>query len=177
MVKVIMGVKGSGKTKLLIELVEKALEESQGDVVVIEKERSLTYDIPHQARLIVAANYDFGSTEFMKGFISAMHASNYDLVHDQGHAEGFTDDVLGQVVIGGAQAPGGDDEVGPVPGGLHSLPQPGGVVPHHALPIDADAQAPQCGAQLPGVGIHDVPQQELRAHAEDLCLPLFSFHA
>ncbi len=81
MVKVIMGVKGSGKTKLLIEMVEKALEESQGDVVVIEKERSLTYDIPHQARLIVAANYDFGSTEFMKGFISAMHASNYDITH------------------------------------------------------------------------------------------------
>ena len=81
MVKVIMGVKGSGKTKLLIELVEKALEESQGDVVVIEKERSLNYDIPHQARLIVAANYDFGSTEFMKGFISAMHASNYDITH------------------------------------------------------------------------------------------------
>ena len=81
MVKVIMGVKGSGKTKLLIELVEKALEESRGDVVVIEKERSLTYDIPHQARLIVAANYDFGSTEFMKGFISAMHASNYDITH------------------------------------------------------------------------------------------------
>ena len=81
MVKVIMGVKGSGKTKLLIELVEKALETSRGDVVVIEKEQSLTYDIPHQARLIVAGNYDFGSTEFMKGFISAMHASNYDITH------------------------------------------------------------------------------------------------
>ena len=81
MVKVIMGVKGSGKTKLLIELVEKALETSRGDVVVIEKEQSLTYDIPHQARLIVASNYDFGSTEFMKGFISAMHASNYDITH------------------------------------------------------------------------------------------------
>ena len=81
MVKVIMGVKGSGKTKLLIELVEKALEASRGDVVVIEKEQSLTYDIPHQARLIVAGNYDFGSTEFMKGFISAMHASNYDITH------------------------------------------------------------------------------------------------
>ncbi len=81
MVKVIMGVKGSGKTKLLIEMVEKALAESRGDVVVLEKERSLTYDIPHQARLIVASNYDFGSTEFMKGFISAMHASNYDITH------------------------------------------------------------------------------------------------
>ena len=81
MVKVIMGVKGSGKTKLLIEMVEKALEEARGDVVVIEKEQSLIYDIPHQARLIVASNYDFGSTEFMKGFISAMHASNYDITH------------------------------------------------------------------------------------------------
>ena len=81
MVKVIMGVKGSGKTKLLIELVEKALEESQGDVVVIEKERSLTYDIPHQARLIVASDYDFGSTEYMKGFLSALHACNYDICH------------------------------------------------------------------------------------------------
>ena len=93
------------------------------------------------------------------------------------HAENFADDVLGQVVVGGAQAPGGDDEVGPVPGRLHGLPQPGGVVPHHALPIDADAQAPEGGAQLFRVGVHDVPQQELRAHAEDLCLPLFSFHA
>ncbi len=81
MVKVIMGVKGSGKTKLLIEMVENALKESQGDVTVIEKESSLTYDIPHQARLIVANNYDFGSTEFLKGFISAMHASNYDITH------------------------------------------------------------------------------------------------
>ncbi len=81
MVKVIMGVKGSGKTKLLIDLVRKALSEEAGDVVVIEKERSLTYDIPYQARLIVAADYDFGSAEFIKGFISAIHAGNYDISH------------------------------------------------------------------------------------------------
>ncbi len=81
MIKVIMGVKGSGKTKLLIDLVQKALDEEQGDVVVIEKDRSLTYDIPHQARLIVASDYDFGSTEYMKGFLSALHACNYDICH------------------------------------------------------------------------------------------------
>lgn len=81
MVKVIMGVKGSGKTKLLIELVQQALREEQGDVVVMEQERSLTYDIPYQARLIVAKDYDFGPAEFMKGFISAMHAGNYDITH------------------------------------------------------------------------------------------------
>jgi hypothetical protein len=49
--------------------------------VVIEKERSLTYDIPYKARLIVAADYDFGSAEFFKGFISAIHAGNYDISH------------------------------------------------------------------------------------------------
>lgn len=79
MIKVIMGVKGSGKTKLLIDMVQKALDEEQGDVIVIEKEQSLTYDIPHQARLIVAADYFFGSTEYMKGFLSGLHASNYDI--------------------------------------------------------------------------------------------------
>lgn len=81
MVKVIMGVKGSGKTKLLIDLVRKALDEETGDVVVIEKERSLTYDIPYKARLIVAADYDFGPADFIKGFISAIHAGNYDISH------------------------------------------------------------------------------------------------
>ena len=81
MVKVIMGVKGSGKTKLLIDLVQKALDEEKGDVVVIEKDRSLTYDIPHQARLIVASDYNFGATEYMKGFLSALHACNYDICH------------------------------------------------------------------------------------------------
>ena len=98
-------------------------------------------------------------------------------VHDQRHAENFADHVLGQVVVGGAKAPGGDDEVGPVPGDLHRLAQPVGIVPHHALPIDADAQAPQGSAQLPGVGVHDVPQKELRAHAEYFRFPVFSFHA
>jgi hypothetical protein len=81
MVKVIMGVKGSGKTKQLIELVRKALNEETGDVVVIEKERSLTYDIPYKARLIFATDYSFGSADFMKGFISAIHAGNYDTTH------------------------------------------------------------------------------------------------
>ena len=57
LVKIIMGLKGSGKTKKLVELVREAVATANGDVVVIEKDRSLTYDIPHQARLIVASDY------------------------------------------------------------------------------------------------------------------------
>ena len=81
MVKIIMGLKGSGKTKELVGLVCKAVSEGNGDVVVIEKERKLTYDIPYQARRIEASSYAIGTFEFLKGFISGVHAGNYDITH------------------------------------------------------------------------------------------------
>lgn len=81
MVKLIMGLKGSGKTKMLVDLVRSTLEQGKGDVVVIEKERKLTYDIPYQARLIDAGAYDIGTYEFLKGLICGIHAGNYDIEH------------------------------------------------------------------------------------------------
>lgn len=79
MVKVIMGLKGSGKTKKLLELVGKAVSDEHGDVVCIEKDKNLTYDVPYQARLIHASDYEIGTFEFMKGFISGLCAGNYDI--------------------------------------------------------------------------------------------------
>ena len=81
MVNIILGLKGSGKTKKLVDLVREAVNEETGDVVVIEKERKLTFDIPYQARLIDAGNYDIGSYEFLKGIICGVHAGNYDITH------------------------------------------------------------------------------------------------
>lgn len=81
MVKIIMGLKGSGKTKKLVELVREAVSVGNGDVVCIEKDRKLTYDIPYQARLIDAGAYNIGSYEFLKGFVSGLHAGNYDITH------------------------------------------------------------------------------------------------
>ena len=81
MVSILMGLKGSGKTKRLVDMVRDALKEETGDVVVIEKERKLTYDIPYQARLIDAGSYDIGSFEFLKGLICGVHAGNYDITH------------------------------------------------------------------------------------------------
>ena len=76
-----MGLKGSGKTKQLIELVQKAVEEESGDVVCIEKGAKLTYDIPYKVRLIEASQYDFDGYVFLKGFISGLHSANYDITH------------------------------------------------------------------------------------------------
>ena len=81
MLSLIMGLKGSGKTKRLVDMVRAAVAEESGDVVVIEKERKLTFDIPYQARLIDAGDYDIGSYEFLKGIICGVHAGNYDITH------------------------------------------------------------------------------------------------
>ena len=81
MVSILMGLKGSGKTKRLVDMVREAVKEETGDVVCIEKERKLTYDIPYQARLIEAGAYDIGSYEFLKGLICGVHAGNYDITH------------------------------------------------------------------------------------------------
>ena len=81
MVKLIMGLKGSGKTKNLIEMIRIAEEEEPGDVVCIEKGEKLRYDIPYKIRLVEASQYDFDGYDFLKGFISGIYSANYDITH------------------------------------------------------------------------------------------------
>ncbi|NLA87253.1 MAG: hypothetical protein GX847_08245 [Clostridiales bacterium] len=81
MVKIIMGLKGSGKTKQLIELVNTAVKEEDGEVICVEKGQKLRYEIPRSVRLIEASDYSFSSYEFLKGFISGLYAANYDITH------------------------------------------------------------------------------------------------
>ena len=93
MVKLIMGLKGSGKTKQLLGLVHKAVEEEHGDIVFIETGGKLIYDIPHKVRLIEASQYDFDGYEFLKGFLSGLHSANYDITHI------FLDSVLKIIAV------------------------------------------------------------------------------
>lgn len=81
MVCLILGLKGSGKTKSLVERVKHAVEQESGSVVCIEKDKNLTYDIPYTVRLVHASDYKFSSIDFFKGFISGLHAANYDISH------------------------------------------------------------------------------------------------
>ncbi|MBR7146763.1 MAG: ATP-binding protein [Oscillospiraceae bacterium] len=81
MVRLIMGEKGTGKTKQLIELINDAAAHSAGSVVCIEAKSALTYDVKHQARLISADEYDVSSYESLRGFISGLYAGNYDISH------------------------------------------------------------------------------------------------
>lgn len=79
MITLIMGKKGSGKTKRLIDMCNAATAESKGSVVFIEKDTTLTYDISRQARLAVAEDYGITGYDAFYGFIAGMCASNYDI--------------------------------------------------------------------------------------------------
>lgn len=79
MVTLLVGKKGSGKTKKLIEHANEAVKNSNGNVVVIEKGLKLTYDISHQARLIDTEAYGILGADALFGFISGICAGNYDV--------------------------------------------------------------------------------------------------
>ena len=81
MVRLIMGVKGSGKTKRLIELINNSAKDEPGNVVCIEANRNLTYDIHYHIRLIDAQEYKLNSYDLLRGFISGLYAGNYDMSH------------------------------------------------------------------------------------------------
>ena len=81
MVKVIMGLKGSGKTKKLVDLVQQAAQSEKGAVVCIEKKKNLSTEIPHSVRLIRAQEYGIFGVDMFKGYIAGLYSGNYDITH------------------------------------------------------------------------------------------------
>ena len=79
MLKLIIGVKGTGKTKTLINMVNTALESSKGDVVCIEKGVKLRYDVKYQARLVNTEDFFICDAQSLYGFIAGIFASNHDV--------------------------------------------------------------------------------------------------
>ena len=81
MIHVIMGLKGSGKTKKLIEAINEAVASAHGDVVCIEYGKKLTYDVTYKVRLVDSQEYGISSPEMLKGFLSGLHAGNFDITN------------------------------------------------------------------------------------------------
>ncbi len=79
MIKLIIGGKGSGKTKTLIDLVNNAAVTTKGSVVCIEKGDKLNLDIIHKARLIDTDYYAIRDADALYGFIAGILASNSDI--------------------------------------------------------------------------------------------------
>ena len=81
MIQVIMGLKGSGKTKKLIDSINQAVASAQGDVVCIEYGKKLTYDVNYRVRLVDSQEYGISNLDMLKGFLSGLHAGNFDITN------------------------------------------------------------------------------------------------
>ena len=81
MIHVIMGLKGSGKTKKLIDSINNAVASANGDVVCIEYGKKLTYDVTYKVRLVDSKEYGISSPEMLKGFLCGLHAGNFDITN------------------------------------------------------------------------------------------------
>ena len=81
MINVIMGLKGSGKTKKLIDSINGALDQATGDVVCIEYGKKLTYDVNYRVRLVDSKEYCISNSDMLKGFLSGLHAGNFDITN------------------------------------------------------------------------------------------------
>ncbi|MFR3225481.1 MAG: hypothetical protein ACLTWO_07710 [Blautia massiliensis (ex Durand et al. 2017)] len=88
MLKLIVGTKGAGKTKTMIEMIDKATKTTSGNIVVIEKCMKLTTEINHAARLVDVDEYGVAGADMLYGFVAGVLAGNYDIT------ELFIDGIL-----------------------------------------------------------------------------------
>ncbi len=86
MIKIIIGRKGSGKTKMLVDMVNEATKTSLGNVVCIEKGDTLTYSVTHKARLIDADAYNISGYGEYYGMVAGIKSGNHDVTHIFGDA-------------------------------------------------------------------------------------------
>ena len=81
MIHLIMGLKGSGKTKKMRDSIDAALASASGDVVCIEYGKALTYELNYRVRLVDSKEYGIRNSDMLKGFLSGLHAGNFDITN------------------------------------------------------------------------------------------------
>ena len=79
MLKLIVGLKGSGKTKTIVEMANAKLAETKGAVVFIEKGTKLIHEVKHQAKLLDTDEYLINNAAKLYGFVAGNYGSNFDV--------------------------------------------------------------------------------------------------
>ena len=79
MVKLLVGGKGSGKTKRLIECVNTALSTSNGHVICVEKADLLRYQLSYKVRLVATDAYAISGYDAFYGLLCGICAGDHDI--------------------------------------------------------------------------------------------------
>ena len=79
MVQLIVGEKGKGKTKVLLDKVNTEVKEARGTLVYLDKSRKHMYELNNKVRLIDMSDYDIQNSSEFLGFLSGVVSQDNDL--------------------------------------------------------------------------------------------------
>ncbi|MBQ2662783.1 MAG: twitching motility protein PilT [Clostridia bacterium] len=81
MVELLIGKKGTGKTKALVDKVNTALTVAKGNVVFIAKNSDQMYAVDSKARMATTSDFDIRSYNELLGFIYGIISRDYDITN------------------------------------------------------------------------------------------------
>ena len=79
MVELIVGKKGKGKTKVLLDRVNGAVKEANGSIVYLDKSTKHMYELNNKVRLIDVSSYPLQNADEFVGFICGIISQDHDL--------------------------------------------------------------------------------------------------
>ena len=79
MVELIVGKKGKGKTKVLLDRVNNAVKEANGSIVYLDKSTKHMYELNNKVRLIDVSSYPLKNADEFVGFICGIISQDHDL--------------------------------------------------------------------------------------------------
>lgn len=79
MMEIIAGLKGHGKTKILIEKVNDDMKLTKGTIVYLDKNNKHMYELSNQIRLIVVPEFNIENTDMFIGFVAGILSQDHDL--------------------------------------------------------------------------------------------------
>ena len=95
MIKLIIGPKGTGKTRTMVELANKSLEDSKGEIVFINGDNRHMVELNHEIRFVNAKEFGIRELNVFYGFLAGIIARNYDT--DQIYIDGLLDIITGDL--------------------------------------------------------------------------------
>ncbi len=79
MVQLILGKKGKGKTKIILDMVNKEVNDAKGNIVYLDKSMGHMYELNNKVRLINALDYEIANADEFIGFIRGIVSQDHDL--------------------------------------------------------------------------------------------------
>jgi hypothetical protein len=95
MIKFVIGPKGTGKTRTMVDLANKALADSKGEIVFINGDNRHMIELNHRIRYVNAKEFGVKKLNVFYGFLSGIIARNYDT--DQIYIDGLLDIINGDL--------------------------------------------------------------------------------